>query len=89
LEEDVREVMVASVQTVKLTIQHVRQRGERMPVFGMRMRECPDKSVACQAAADLRVLVNVFVVVKINEAMPHRLTEHDPNERDESDTDSN
>ena len=53
------------------------------------MSKCPDKSVACQAAADLRVLVNVFVVVKINETVVQGLTEHDPNERDESDTDSN
>ena len=62
-------MMSRSVQPKKLAIEHVRQGRERMPIFGMWVRERPDESVVAQAAADLCIFVNIFVVIKIDEAV--------------------
>ena len=71
---------------------HVEQMGEpreRMPVVGMVGREGPDDGTAGQAMLDMRIIVDVVVVVVVDERMAERLTEdHRDAEQKQADDDS-
>ena len=87
MQPDVRPMMSPWLKTVELAIQHVRQRGERMPVVGMHTGEGPPNSVRREARADPRILVNVFVVVVVDELVSQRLAKDNPHDRHEQETD--
>src|ERR1051326_7931536 len=83
MEEHAGEMMPARLQPEQLTIEHVRERGQRMPVARVRVRKRPDHIAEAQSSAHNRVLVDVNVIVEVNEIMPKRLPEHDPRERNQ------
>src|ERR1043166_1899818 len=83
MEEHAGEMMPARLQPEQLTVEHVRERGQRMPVARVRVRKRPDHIAEAQSSAHDRVLVDVNVIVEVNEIMPKRLPEHDPRDRNQ------
>ncbi len=70
-------------QSEKLTIEHVRNRCERMPVVRMNVRERPDDILPRHAALDLTILADVARIVIINKAVLQSLAEDGPGDRDQ------
>ena len=80
VKEDIGEMMSARIQTIKLTVQHMGNPGQRMPVGGMEMGEGPDDSLDRQTARDLRILIDIVAVIKIDELVMNRLAKDQPGE---------
>ena len=94
MEQDIRPMMPPRLESVELTIQHVRQEGEGMPVIDRNSAEGPLNSISGQARGDPRILVNVIIVVVVDEVMPQGLAKDDPDDqreekRDDSDSGDN
>ncbi len=87
VQKHIGEVMAAGSKAIAPAIKHVRNGGQRMPIAGMNVSESPGNSVECQTDDDLRIFVDIGVVVVINELVMERLTEDDPGKRDQSDAD--
>ena len=56
----------------------MRDRRQRVPVFGMDMRKRPGDVGEVGAAGDPRVLIDVARVVVVNEIEPESLSKDDP-----------
>jgi len=76
------------LETVELTVQHVRDAGERVPVDTMRMSESPLDSAECETSGDPGISVNVSAVVIIDELMTKRLAKGDPDYGRKENTDA-
>jgi hypothetical protein len=87
VQQHVYRVMPSWIGAEELPVGHMRQRGERVPVPRMWLGERPLHRGPRQPAFDLRVIVNIDVVVIIDEAVPQRLAEDGPDQRDKTDTD--
>ena len=74
-------------QSEKLTIEHVRNRRERMPVVRMNVCERPDDILPRHAALDLTIFADVGRIVVINKAIFQSLAEDGPGDRDQYGTD--
>ena len=70
MEQHAAQVMAPGGLLIDLPVEHVRQPGERMPVGGVEMAEGPDHVLPAQAAGDVRVAIDILVVVKVHEAVP-------------------
>lgn len=70
----------ARPQSVNLAIGHVTQRRKRMPQTGVAVSEQPLESIERQSGADMRVFVNVAVIVEVDKVVTERLPEHDPDD---------
>jgi len=69
----VHQVMRARVHTEQLAIQHVRQRGDGMPVTNDRLGKRVNEAVRRQTSFDLVVLGDELRIVVINEVvLPYR-----------------
>ena len=75
VQQDIGQVMPACPATVTLPVEHVGQRGERVPVAGMEMSEGPDHGVGRPSPRDVAVIVNVEAIIVIDESIPERLAE--------------
>lgn len=80
--------MSPGLKTVDLTIEHMRNAGERMPVGSMHVSESPLDPVESETFGDPWILANILVVIVIDELMSEGLTENDPDDRDKKDTDA-
>src|SRR5436189_1356189 len=78
MQQDVGHMMSPGLDSVKLTIQHVRNGGKRMPVVSMHMGEGPLYPFNGETVRNPRILVNVLIVVIVDELMPKGLAEDDP-----------
>src|SRR5436190_9224091 len=87
MQQHVRQMMSPGLETVKLTIQHVRNRGQRMPIGSMDMREGPLNSIETEAFRDPWILANVLIVVVVDELMPQCLAEDNPDNSHKENTD--
>ncbi len=67
VQDHVGQMMAARFQIIKLAIQHVRQPRERMPVGSVKRRNRPGNASARQARLDMRILIDVVIVVEVNE----------------------
>jgi hypothetical protein len=65
--------MPAWIQTIELTVQHVRKPGQWVPVAEERGRESPDHAVSGQSRLDTLVFEHVPTVIELNERMTGRL----------------
>ena len=65
--EDVLPVHRAGAQPEELAIDHVRQRGEGMPIAGMGGREGPNERGGPEALVDHRLVLNIGVIIQIHE----------------------
>jgi hypothetical protein len=57
--------MPAGTQFVQRTIDHVGNRSQRMVIIGMNIRKSPGNIFKAQARSDIRVIVNIRIIVKI------------------------
>ena len=89
VEQDIREMMTAGSQSKELAIEHVRNRGERMPVARVSVSERPRDAAQRQAACDDRIAVNVRFIIKIDEIVLERLPKHEPRNGDKKDANPN
>src|SRR5581483_4423815 len=80
MQQDVAKMVSGGIQTIDLTIEHVSKRGQRMPETGVTVGEKPFKAGKSQARCNVRILVNVTIVVEINEAVTKRLAKNDPDQ---------
>ena len=89
MQQHVRQMMSPRPETVEFAIQHVRNRGQRMPVVGMHMREGPLHPVESKAARDPWIFVHVLVIIVVDELVPEGLAEDDPDNshKEETNTD--
>ena len=88
MQQHAHKMMPAGPEAEQLTIHHVRNRRERMPVLRMNVRERPSNAVPAQAGANVRVLDHVSRVVIIDELKAKRLTEDRPGDRKDKNADS-
>ena len=78
MQEDIGKVVPACVQSVELAIEHMCNRRQRVPVFGMDMRKRPRDVGDADAVGDPRVLIDVTRIVVVNEIEPECLSIDDP-----------
>jgi len=81
-------MMRAWIHPEQLAIEHVRDRGQRMPVLRVDVRERPDDAAPGKARAHVRVVEHVERIIVIDELMVECLPEHRPDDRDQNDNDS-
>ena len=81
VQQQIREMMAASLPLVQLPIEHVREPGEWMPIIEMAVRERPRQSVQCETAGHIGIIINIFRVIIINEVVTKRLPENQPRDR--------
>ena len=67
MQTDIDQMMSAGIQTEKLAIDHVGNRGQWMPVLRMNMSKGPDDTAPGQPGLDIRILENIRAVVVVNE----------------------
>lgn len=79
-------MMRAGVKTEELAIQHMRHGGERVPVCRMAVRKHPNNAVPGKAAIDVRVFLNVNLVIVIDELVPCGLRKDEPCDDGEKNT---
>ena len=78
VQDDIGRVVPACVQSVQLAIEHMCDRRQRVPVFGMDVRKRPGDVGEVDAAGDPRVLIDVARIVVVNEIVPECLTKDAP-----------
>jgi len=69
VQQQIREVIAARIQTEELVIQHERQPRHRMPEAGLCARHRPFQVFQGQPLADLNVIGHIDVVVVKNEVI--------------------
>src|SRR5689334_2478919 len=82
-------MMSPRLETIQLTIHHVRNGRNRVPVVGVHMGEGPSNSSETKAIGDPRIIVNILIIVVINELVPERLAKHNPDNTDKENADDN
>src|SRR5438477_13090314 len=78
MQQDIRQMMSLRLETVKLTIQHVRDGGKGMPVISMHMGEGPLNPLEGETVRDPWIFVYVLIVIVVDELVPNGLAEDDP-----------
>ncbi len=63
VQKHVSEMMPGRIESVELAIQHVRNRCQRVPVTGCRMRKGPRDPCQRQPCGDVRIRVNILRIV--------------------------
>src|SRR4030095_11473149 len=86
VQKNICEMMSGRLQTVQLTIQHVRNDRERMPVTTYSVRKGPKHALRRKPCGDLSVLVNILWVVVGDELVRYGLTENQPGDPGENST---
>ena len=81
--KNVDQMMRTGIDPEELTIEHVRNRRERMPVLRMNVGKCPSDSVPAQSGANMRVVVNIKRIVVVDELMARGLGKHAPGNRNQ------
>ena len=69
-------VMWARIQSVELTVQHVGEPGDRMPVAFFRGSGGPDDIAKCQPGFDMQVFENIFRIIEVDKIMISYLAIH-------------
>ena len=82
-------MMTAGIKAIKLAVKHMGNRGERVPVAGIDMCKRPGNSVETNTGSDLRIFIDVGIVVVIYKLMMDRLPENNPGKCNESNADRN
>src|SRR5438874_2526676 len=88
VKKNIREMERARIRSKKLKLEHVRNVFQREPVRRRPMSECPSDVMEGEAAVYFRNFVNVFGIVEVDERKLDRLSEHEPNQRDQTDADA-
>ena len=83
MQRDIGQMVAAGAQSVELAVEHVGEPRERMPIRGVAAGEGPRNPVGRHAALYMRVLINVFIVVVVDEREIGRPSEDDRNRQQE------
>ena len=83
VQRQVGKVVSARLEAVDLRVQHVRKKGQWMPVCSDRMSKRPFCSLNADAAHHLGVSIDVRAIVEIHELVSERLSENGPDEHNE------
>ena len=73
-------MMSPGPEPVELTIQHVRDGGEWLPVAGAEMGEGPRHITRSKTAGYSRISIDVLAIVVVHELVVQRLAESDPDD---------
>ena len=76
VQQDIGEVMSASLQPVQLAVEHVRNRRERMPVSRMSMGKCADYAIHRKSSGDGGVFIHIHMIVDIDEIVSESLSKN-------------
>ena len=68
--------MPTCIQAKDLAVQHVGKPCERMPVGGVKCRECPRDSRQRQSLVHDRVFTDIAIVIQDDELVAHHLGVH-------------
>jgi uncharacterized protein YoaH (UPF0181 family) len=88
VQQQIDEMMAAGLEAEQLAIEHVRERGERVPVARMRVGERPGNVTERKASAYGRVVSDINWIIEINEVVAKRLREDEPGNRNETNADN-
>src|SRR2546423_1428995 len=80
-------MMSPRLKPVELAIKHVRDGGNRVPVVGVHMGKGPANSAKAEAARDLRLIVDVNIIVVVQELVPDGLAKHNPHKNGKKNAD--
>src|SRR6266446_415055 len=83
VQQDVCEMVAARSEIVELTVDHVRDGRERMPVIGLSVSERFGQAMPTQSSTDQWISVNVRLVVVVYEIVAQGLAEDEPNQNDD------
>src|SRR5207247_5581748 len=86
VQKDIGEMMPGRLQSVQLTIEHVRNGREWVPVAGYRVRKSPRDAFQRKPCGDLCILINVLWIVVRDELSALGLTENQPRDCGENGT---
>ena len=78
MQQHVAQMMPPRVQPIHLTVEHVGERCERIPVSAMNMSERPENPFRVETVGDLRIVIHILVVIVLDEAKPEGLAENGP-----------
>ena len=78
VQQHVGQMASGGTGTIKLAVRHERQPRQRVPVGGMALGERPSDPGGAQAVGNLRIIVNVQVVVEVDKVEVSRLREDQP-----------
>ena len=78
MEQDVCQMVSSRVRSVKLPVQHVGERSQRMPVRDVGAGKSLKDSTRSQAPFDQGVLEHINIVIEVDEIIPEGLAEHHP-----------
>jgi len=76
VQNQIRDMVSAGMQSVKLVIEHQGQPGQGMPEFRVGGAECPDNALRCNAGLDVMVFCDIDIVVNIDKVKLLHLPVH-------------
>ena len=86
MQKNIREMVTTGVETKQLAVDHVRERRERVPIVPMPSSKCVDDAVNTQSMSDVRIGINIFAVVVVDEVVTDGLRKHQPGNGDQENT---
>src|SRR5262245_18375121 len=78
-------MVAGGFQSINLAVAHVAECRERVPKAGVAVGEQPLQSVKSEAGADVRVFIDVAIVIEVDEIVTERLAYNDPDDRGQKD----
>jgi hypothetical protein len=78
MEKDTRKMVAAGIEAEELKIQHVRERGKRMPVSRVGLSEGQADAIERKARGHDRTFINVILIVISDELVPKGLAKDQP-----------
>ena len=87
VQQQIGGVVSAGVRSVELVVQNVGEPRQRMPVAGMAGCEGPADFLGDRTLNDMRIFVDVFVVVVVDELVMDRLAEDQSNRQQQETAD--
>ena len=83
VKKDISEVVSPCPEPVNLTIQHVADPRQRMPVIYLVFRKCPTPSAYREPIRHGWVILDIEIVVEIDESIANGFSERDKYQRDQ------
>ena len=87
MQQNIGQVMAAGVQAKDLTINHVRDRGQGVPILRVDVGERPDHSVPGQPGTNDCIFENIGTIVVVHEIKPRCLAKHSEDDCSKADVD--
>ena len=89
MKSHIPQMMSQRFQTKQVTIHHVGQSCEWMPIGNVGSAKCPDHGIPVQTTRDLGALGDVIVIIEVDEAIGQSRRIHDCSNAGEEQADQN